>query len=300
MTTPVQGKAVGRMEFGDHLCLSYDNADERHAILLAYIRDGLAADHKIIYLSDEDSPEAVVGWLEAVPEAAGLDLAGALDEGALVVRTAEEAYMATGRFDPDEIIALFGTEIELALTQGFKGVRVTGEETFSLRGWPGTERFAEFERKIDEVFRTSRVNAMAICQYDRRWFDPDRLEELESHHVDRVRADDLHDDGSLRIAPAFGPPGLVLTGAVDAAARPAVAAALAALPARAGLVCLDLSGVGGCDEDGLRAMLDAARDGGGGRERHVLLRGVPEKAAVLLRDTGLLAMPGISVEGGTG
>ncbi|MEW2357966.1 MEDS domain-containing protein [Spirillospora sp. NPDC029432] len=309
MTTPVHGKAVGLMEFGDHLCLSYDNADERQAILLAYIRDGLAADHKIIYLSDEDPPEAVVGWLEAVPEAAGLDLAGALADGRLVVRTAEEAYMATGRFDPDEIIALFGTEIELALTQGFKGVRVTGEETFSLRGWPGTERFAEFERKIDEVFRTSRVNAMAICQYDRRWFDRERLAELESHHVDRVRADDLHDDGTLRIAPVFGPPGVALSGAVHAAARPALTAALAALPARAGLVCLDLSGVEGCDADGLRALIDAARDGGGrdgggrdggGRERHVLLRGLPEKAAVLLRDTGLLAMPGVSVEGAPG
>ncbi|MFI0351870.1 MEDS domain-containing protein [Actinomadura sp. 9N407] len=299
MTTPTQGKAVGRMEFGDHLCLSYDNADERQAILLSYIRDGLAADHKIVYLSDEDPPETVVDWLGSAPEAAGLDLAGALDSGALVVRTAEEAYMATGRFDPDEIIGLFGTEIELALTQGYKGVRVTGEETFSLRGWPGTERFAEFERKIDEVFRTSQVNAMAICQYDRRWFDAARLAELESYHVGRVRADDLHDDGTLRITPAFGPPGLVLAGVVDAAARPALTTALATLPARAGLVCLDLSTVDGCDEDGLRGMLEAARDGGGGRRRHVLLRGVPEKAAVLLRDTGLLAMPGISVENGT-
>ncbi|WP_433327987.1 MEDS domain-containing protein [Spirillospora sp. CA-294931] len=299
MATPSVGKAVGQMQFGDHLCLSYDNAEERQAILGTYVRDGLAADHKIIYLSDEDPPDAVLGWLGAAPQAAGLDLEGAMDSGQFAVRTAEEAYMATGRFDPDEIIALFGTEIDMALVQGYKGVRVTGEETFSLRGWPGTDRFAEFERKIDEVFRTSEVNAMAICQYDRRWFDRPRLERLESYHVDRVRANDLYDDGVLRVAPIFAPPGLALAGTVDAGTRAALGRALGSLPGEVGLVCLDLAGLGSCDEEGLRIMV---RDGrtSDGRQRQLLLRAVPPAIAGTLRDLGLADRPGVSLEENTG
>ncbi|MFP3960713.1 MEDS domain-containing protein [Actinomadura fulvescens] len=295
MPSSTAGKTVGTMEFGDHLCLSYDNAEERLAILLSYVRDGLAADHKIIYLSDQDPPDKVLGWMGAVPGAAGLDLAGALDEGRFVVRTAEEAYMATGRFDPDEIISLFATEIELALVQGYKGVRVTGEETFSLRGWPGTERFAEFERKIDEVFRTSRVNAMAICQYDRRWFDEARLEQLESYHVDRVRADDLHDDGVLRVSPLFAPPGLVLAGAIDGSSRPTLARALDGLPEHGGTLCLDLSAVEFSDTDGLRLVV-SARETPTGMRRQLLLRGVPPRLAAQLHELGLDALPGVSVE----
>ncbi|MEU5877622.1 MEDS domain-containing protein [Spirillospora sp. NPDC047279] len=288
------GKTVGTMEFGDHLCLSYDNAEERRAILLSYVRDGIAADHKIIYLSDQDPPETVLGWMSAAPGSTGLDLSGALEEGRFVVRTAEEAYMATGRFDPDEIIALFATEIELALMQGYKGVRVTGEETFSLRGWPGTDRFAEFERKIDEVFRTSEVNAMAICQYDRRWFDAAHLERLESYHVDRVRPDDLHDDGVLRVSPLFAPPGLVLAGVIDGTSRSALAEALDALP-DTGTVCLDLSAVEFCDPEGLR-LLVGAREAPGGARRQVLLRGVPPIVAGRLREHGLGSVAGVVVE----
>ncbi|MGI5164672.1 MEDS domain-containing protein [Spirillospora sp. CA-253888] len=295
MTPSGAGKAVGGMEFGDHLCLTYDNPDERLAVLRAYVRDGLAADHKVVYLSDQDPPERVLEWLDPGAPHEDLGLAAALEEGRFAVRTAEEAYMATGRFDPDEIIALFATDIELALVQGYKGVRVTGEETFSLRGWPGTERFAEFERKIDEVFRTSRVNAMAICQYDRRWFDPDQLARLESHHVDRVRADDLYDDGDLRLRPLFGPPGLALDGALTAAAHAPLADALARLPRTGGLICLDLARLADSDDRGLE-LLAGAGTAGGGRHRQVLLRGLDPALAARLRAAGLDGVPGVSIE----
>ncbi|WP_067817258.1 MEDS domain-containing protein [Actinomadura kijaniata] len=308
MSASAEGRPVGRMEFGDHLCLSYDNDDERLAVLRAYVRDGLAADHKIIYLSDQDPPETVLGWLGAreagtggyagFDPAPGLgpDLVRALEDGRFVVRTAEEAYLATGRFDPDEIIGLFATEIEMALVQGYKGVRVTGEETFSLRGWPGTERFAEFERKIDEVFRTSRVNAMAICQYDRRWFDAERLDRLEAHHVDRVRPDPLHDDGTFRVVPLFGPPGLGLAGTLTPDGHTALERALDSLPRTAGLVCVDLSALDEADEEGLRLVVGKGVQGG--IRRQVLLRGVSGAVLARLRAADLHRTPGVEIEEG--
>ncbi|SEF90309.1 anti-anti-sigma factor [Thermomonospora echinospora] len=291
-------KPVGAMVFGDHLSLSYNSDEERRAVLTDYVRDGLRADHKIIYMSDDRPAPAVLAWLRDAPGAAGLDLAGAMAGGRFVVRTAEEAYMATGRFDPDEIISLVATEIELALTQGYRGVRVTGEETFCLRGWPGTERFAEFERKIDQVFRTSRVNAMAICQYDRRWFDGPRLRRLESHHMGRVRVNDCFDDGTLRITPTFTPPGLRLAGAIDESTFPAVQEALRAAGGTAGHLCLDLSRLEFCDMAGLRALVGARRSGNG-MDRQVILREVPDHLALMLRIAGWDSLPGVYVEEGT-
>lgn len=290
-------KQVKEMRFGDHLCLSYDNAEERRAILTAYVRDGLRSNHKVVYLSDQDPPEKVVAWLGGGQDGQDLDLPAAMAAGDFVVRTAEEAYMATGRFDPDEIIAWFATEIELALVQGYAGVRVTGEETFSLRGWPGTERFAEFERKIDETFRTSQVNAMAICQYDRRWFDGPRLGRLESYHMGRVRANDYFDNGTLRISPTFTPPGLALSGAIDESTYRGLDDALLAAGARTGHLCLDLSGLTFCDMAGLRALIGAGQSATG-MDRQVILRDMPEYMALMMRIAGWDELPGVYVEEG--
>jgi ABC-type transporter Mla MlaB component len=318
MTISAAAKAVGRMERGDHLCLSYGDADERRSILLSYVRHGLAADHKIVYLADQDSAGALPvclrprpARLETLPQAAGLDLAAALDAGRLVVRTLAEAYRGTGGFGPDEVTGWLATELELALLQGYQGVRLAGEFPVlpprTDSGPPAhpddlaaeTEimmaRVTECERRAGELLRRSRIVAMGLCQYDRRRFTPSLLEELESYHGSRVRADDLHDDGRLRVTPLFAPPGLALAGFLGATTRPALDRVLATLPPGAGLVCLDLSGLVACDDEGLRRLVEAGRTSGG-RQRQLLLRGVPAQLASRLRATGLERAPGVTIE----
>ncbi|GAA2434870.1 hypothetical protein GCM10010191_56760 [Actinomadura vinacea] len=310
MAFSAAGTAVGRMELGDHLCLAYGHADERRAILSSYVRDGLAAGHKIVYLAEQDAHDVLPACLrpvpacrETLPRAARPDLAGALDDGRLVVRTVAEVARATGRFEPDEVLGLMATEIELALVQGFRGVRLTGERPLALSG--GSDgarldaetagRFAACERRIGEVFGATRTLAMILCQYDRKRFDAVLVDQAESWHRTRVRADDLYDDGTLRVAPLFGPPGLALAGALGPANRPALDRVLALLPPGAGLVCLELSGLGGCDEEGLRRAVEAGRTSGG-RQRQLLLRGVSPRLAGMLRKTGLERAPGVTIE----
>ena len=333
-------EAVGRMELGDHLCLPYTHADERRAVLLAYVRGGLAAGHKIVYVAEQDSHEVLPACLRPVParlepfaaaeppRPPALDPGRALESGRLVVRTVAEVAKATGGFDPDELMGLFATEIELALVQGYRGVRLTAERPLA---WPASpdghaagpaagsgagpaagvgagsdagtfaeeeaaaERFAACERRMAELFRTRRPQAMVLCQYDRNRFDAERLEEAESWHQGRVRADDLYDDGRLRAAPLFGPPGLALSGRLDAGTRAALDRVLSWLPPEAGLVCLEMSGVAVCDEEGLRRAVEAGRTSGG-RQRQLLLRGVSPRLAVMLRETGLERAPGVTIE----
>ncbi|WP_285700874.1 MEDS domain-containing protein [Actinomadura sp. NBRC 104412] len=314
MTISSALRAVGRMERGDHLCLAYVDADERRSVLFSYVRDGLAAEHKIVYLADQESPHVLPvclrprpARLETLPQAAGLDLAAALDDGRLVIRTVAEVYRGTRGFRPGETMGLLATETELALLQGHRGIRLTGEWPL-LPPAPATgrpvdlaaeaeflaRRVAACERRVEPVLRGARIVAMMLCQYDRRRLPAPRLERMESHHHARARADDLYDDGSLRVTPLFSPPGLALTGTLDAATRPALDRVLRVLPPGAGLVCLDLSGLHSCDEEGLRRIVEAGRTSGG-RQRQVLLRGVPPRLAGMLRATGLERAPGVSI-----
>jgi ABC-type transporter Mla MlaB component len=317
MTISAAARAVGRMRSGDHLCLPYGDADERRSVLLSYVRHGLAADHKIVYVADQEGPDALPVCLrprpprlETLPQAAGLDLTAALDEGRLVVRTLAEVHRGTGGFGPGEMVGLLATELELALLQGYRGVRLTGDcPVLPPRPDPGrhahpddlaaeTEimlaRLAEYERRAEGLLRRSRIAAMALCQYDRRRLVPSWLEELESRHRARVRADDLHDDGMLRVTPLFGPPGLALSGILGPGAHRVLDRVLATLPPGAGLVCLDLSGLVACDDEGLRRLVEAGRTSGG-RQRQLLLRGVPAQLAWRLRATGLERAPGVTI-----
>lgn len=293
-------KPVGAMELGDHLALIFDNDEERRSIMAAYARDGVAAGHKVIYISDGVRAGDVLGWLLAEREQSGpalngapVDLAEAMEEGHFVVRTAEETFLASGRFDPAESLQLMATEIDLALVQGYTGVRVAGEARFSLRRWPGTDQHGDFERMLDEVFMTTDLKAMAICQFDRRWFEGARLADVEAAHMGRVRANDYYDDGALRISPLFSPPGARLTGVIDAATRPAAASVLESIKTRTGLLCLDLEGLRACDADGLRMLTGAGRPA---RDRGLLLRAVPAAVHAGLRAEGLDEAPGVSIE----
>ncbi|WP_433474097.1 MEDS domain-containing protein [Spirillospora sp. CA-142024] len=300
-------KPVGAMELGDHLALVFDNEEERRSIMAGYARDGVAAGHKVIYISDGVSAPEVLDWLLAAraeiagPAADGapVDLAEAMEAGHFVVRTAEETFLASGRFDPGASLQLMATEIDLALVQGYTGVRIAGEARFSLRRWPGTEQFGDFERMLDEIFMTTDLQAMAICQFDRRWFDEVRLAEVEASHMGRVRADDYYDDGSLRITPIFSPPGVALAGVVDAATRPAVAAVLESITTRTGLLCLDLGGLTACDPAGLR-LLTGADGAGGPGGRGLLLRSVPDALHARLHADGLDDAPGVAIERSSG
>ncbi|MEO3829297.1 MEDS domain-containing protein [Actinomadura sp. B10D3] len=301
-------KPVGAMELGDHLALIFDNDEERRSIMAAYARDGVAAGHKVIYISDGVRAGDVLGWLLAehettgparhgAPEGAAVDLAAAMEDGHFVVRTAEETFLASGRFDPSESLQLMATEIDIALVQGYSGVRIAGEARFSLRRWPGTHQHGDFERMLDEVFMTTDLKAMAICQFDRRWFEGGRLADVEAAHMGRVRANDYYDDGTLQISPLFSPPGARVSGVIDAATRPAAASVLESIKTRTGLLCLDLEGLEACDPDGLRMLTGADRPA---RDRGLLLRGVPAEVHAGLRAEGLDGAPGVSIERAAG
>ncbi|WP_344284853.1 STAS domain-containing protein, partial [Actinomadura napierensis] len=173
--------------------------------------------------------------------------------------------------------------------------RVTVEASPSSRGWPGTAGFAAFENAVGRAAARA-GDVMALCQFDRRWFGPGLLGGLEACHGGRVRADAVFDDGALRIEPLFAPPGLRLSGSIDASTLPGLLAALRGLDDRAAHVCLDLAGVEFCDLDGLRALV-GVNEWSVVPDRMVVLRSAPRCVEMMMRVTGWEGAPGVVREG---
>ncbi|MFG2090840.1 MEDS domain-containing protein [Spirillospora sp. NPDC048824] len=264
---------VGEMRAGDHLCLPYINHEERHTVLTAFLNDGLRAGHALVYLVDGEPAGAAAARLR---DGFGV----ALGDGRLVV-------LPTAGTDLDGVI-------ESALARGHPGVRVTAEASPALRGWPGTERFTAFEDAVRRAVARPGRPAMALCQYDRRWFAGDHLREVGDHHGGRAGADAVFDDGVLTIVPLFAPPGLRLSGAIDESTLPALVEALRDFDDAAHL-CLDLSGLDFCDLAGLRVLI-RANETSTVFDRQVILRSMPGCVELMLRVSGWHTAPGIVAE----
>ncbi|TDC58088.1 STAS domain-containing protein [Actinomadura sp. KC345] len=267
-------RPVGAMRPGDHLCLAYVNDEERHAVLTAFLNDGLRAGDALIYLVDDAPAGSAAGRLRD-------GFGAALDDGRLTV-------LPTAGTD-------LGAVIDSALARGHPAVRVTDEASPSLRGWPGTERFAEYEGALHRAVTRRARPAMALCQYDRRWYAGDHLREVESRHGGRAGPDAVFDDGVLEIVPLFAPPGLRLSGAIDESTLPALVEALRDVDAGTAHLCLDLSGLDFCDLDGLRTLI-RANETSSVLDRQVILRSMPGCVKLMLRVSGWETAPGIVAE----
>jgi signal transduction histidine kinase len=165
-----------RLQAGDHLCCLYASEEEHRALLSPFMRQGLERHEKVLYLLDDHTAEQILAYLDAD----GVEAAPYLQRGQLTVRSSDSTYLPAGRFEPERMIALLRSETERAVAERYKALRVTGEMSWALKGLPGSDRIVEVEAKLNTFFPGSQC--LAICQYDRRRFDPRvLLEVLETH-----------------------------------------------------------------------------------------------------------------------
>lgn len=151
---------------GGHLGCLYETEEEYRAVLTPFLRQGLERGERVLCIVDAYAAETVRGYLRDN----GLEDEPYLRSGQLSLLRAADASMEENVYDPDRMIALLRTETERALTQGYATLRVAEEMTWAVRGLPSAERLMEYERKLDAFLPGSRC--LAICQYDRRRFDP--------------------------------------------------------------------------------------------------------------------------------
>lgn len=245
---PRGGPAAAR-----HVAVSYSTDDEWAGHLVAFVRTGLDGGEQVQYFADATDPARVTRTLTEH----GIDTAGAVRRGQLLVTTAGETYLAGSGFDPDAMIGLWHEAVAGAAARGYRSLRVIGEMSWGTRPIPGAERLLEYEMRIHhEVFE--RLPLTAWCFYDRRLFPHSELAALTSAHLACSGAPARGAGGpALSAAPLADAPGFRLSGSGGYESRrvaAATAAALAASPAPG--LTLDLSALDHLD---VAAVADIAR-----------------------------------------
>jgi PAS domain S-box-containing protein len=180
MKFPIFTKKIADLRPGEHLCFLFKNDAEHQAVLGPFLAQGLAAGEKIIYLADRYAPQVILGYLKKQ----GIKVESCLKQGQLQILEAAAVYLTGGRFEPDAMLARLKLETDKALAEGYAALRATGEMTWAAGGCPGSEQLSEYEARLNEFIPGSRL--LAVCQYDRRRFDPALLMDILAAHPEVI------------------------------------------------------------------------------------------------------------------
>jgi anti-anti-sigma regulatory factor len=245
-------RSVGQLLPGDHAWFAYASREEQEHVVGAFLRDGLMAADKVIYVTDSHPRE-----LPGLRAHRDLDPDRYLRTGQLAVLPRAKACLTAGVFDPGRMVASLEDVLARADRDRFRGVRVTADMTWAIRQQSGRDRMLDCEAGLDAAIAPS-TTAMAICQVHRRSCTYDELTALKETHEVLVGADPDFDDGVLTITRTFAPRGLRLKGELDGARHTVFAEALRAATAQGGDIHLNVRDLRFIDLGALSMMAGAA------------------------------------------
>ncbi|MFW6040224.1 MAG: MEDS domain-containing protein [Thermoplasmatota archaeon] len=177
-----------KQDLGTHMCCIYRNKEEQLSILAYFISLGLDKWEKCIYIVDDRTKQEVISALKKID----IDIDKYVNKGQLEFLTKKESYLKGDYFDPDEMIELLKKAEEQALSEGYMGLRVTGEMTWCFSDLPGTEKLLEYEMKLNDFLPNSKT--IAICQYNEKRFSPEILLEVIHTHPKVILYDSIHEN----------------------------------------------------------------------------------------------------------
>ncbi|MFN8079029.1 MAG: MEDS domain-containing protein [Kineosporiaceae bacterium] len=158
---------------GDHVCGFYYGEDERDAMLLPFLREGLVGGDKCLVVVDSAAPEDVVAGIGGTAESVA--------SGQLEFYDADQTYLSTGAFDADRMIAFWEDRARGIAEEGRFGFsRLVGEMSWLERVPPPRGSVVRYESWADGF--AARYAQTVLCLYDLRRLGSGILMDLMRTH----------------------------------------------------------------------------------------------------------------------
>lgn len=180
---------ISRLKPGEHLCCIYEEDHQFLDTLSAFLAEGLTRKQKVLYIYNERAPEEVEHQLASQ----GNTVQAARENGRLVFHSYQDLFGASGAFDPQGLMNWIAAEIASALSGGYTALRLALEMSPAGEAAGGadagsapavsataTSALSQFESQLSEPGGFS--DAIILCLYDRRRFDPAFLVEAMILH----------------------------------------------------------------------------------------------------------------------
>ncbi|MEU7898189.1 MEDS domain-containing protein [Nonomuraea sp. NPDC049152] len=272
------------LRLNDHACLTFGESEELLDLTAAYIRDGLAAGLRVVWLSEE--PQGAL--IELSRRGIAVDSTAAT--GRVEIAACQDGLLAGQNFAVEHAMGWLRAQMALTESEGYSGLRVALDMSWALRPISGIEQLPMFEEEIAAALSGTR--ASVLCQYDRDRFDPVTLASVSAYHTRSVAAATYHYDPLLRICRQYAPPGIRLAGQIDRTAEDSLALALAEAIRVDGDITVNMVELSFIDLLCARMIIDAARSVAPARKVVLYCNSTVAARFVLLGATGI---PGVSL-----
>ncbi len=167
--------ALGKVEWGAHVCMFYNDERESLEIVAPYFAAGLKGNEFCMWVTSKPltAADAKAALQNFVP-----DLDDRIRAGQMEIMDSSEWYTKHGRFNADTIMKAWVEKLEGAIKKGFAGLRLCGYTSWlAAEDW---EAFIKYEDDVGDIIEPSKV--LALCSYPLAKCDARRVIDVVSNH----------------------------------------------------------------------------------------------------------------------
>ncbi len=134
---------------GQHICYIYNDDSERLEVMAKYLKSGMNAQEKLLYLVDAMTSEEMLDHLRDL----GVDFRGAKPKD-FTIADATPAYCPSGFFRTEEMLDLVKDFYLNAVKEGYSGARGTGEMSWCLNNDVAkAEDLFDYEARLNNLLK---------------------------------------------------------------------------------------------------------------------------------------------------
>jgi hypothetical protein len=149
---------------GTHICTFFSGPAGRDEVVMPFLAEGIRTGQKCICILESLGPADVLDRLGRQ-----VDLGRSVETGQLELSTPADAYLRTGRFSTDDMLAYWQDAAATALSTGEWGLtRATGEMPSVLDQPEGRAEFFRYEARLTNWI--ARFPQVILCLYDLQRF----------------------------------------------------------------------------------------------------------------------------------
>ena len=167
--------ALGSVIWGTHFCLFYRTKQDLFNILVPYFKAGLENNEFCMWVTSEPlgPKDAQNALRKAVP-----DLDEYLRKGQIEILPYDQWYLEADDFNQQHLLKKWNDKLTRALTNGYAGMRVTGNITWvDQKLWNG---FINYEHQLNETIERYRM--IVVCTYCLDKCGPAEIVEVVNNH----------------------------------------------------------------------------------------------------------------------
>ncbi len=168
-------EVIGDVPWATHFCQFYETKQDLTDILVPYFRSGLENNEFCVWVTSEDlsTDEAIEALQRSIPGFDSYRLAGQIE-----VFPYDTWYLKGGEFDQERVLGGWVGKLELGLSRGFDGIRISGNTCWlESSNWAD---FAVYEKAINDVIGDYKM--LVLCTYSLNRCGATEIAEVVGNH----------------------------------------------------------------------------------------------------------------------